>query len=184
MDITLEYAIVAGGILLLLFLANLLRQTLPIIRYIGRRALKHLTYAYLLHRYQYLGLWTRAQVLAQLAYAAANLFCLCFHVSSTQEVGKRAESMALINAMPLFASPYISMLSDSLGVSLATVRQMYCSAGIMASTLILVYILFTLAATPSFDLYISGNLFAVIVSAWNMLLFPRLTLSRELRHCV
>lgn len=184
MDITLEYAIAAGGILTLLFLANLLRLSLPVIRYVGRKASKHLTYAYLLHRHRYLGPWTRAQVLVQLAYAAANICCLCFHVSSIQEVGRRAASMALINTVPLFASPHLSALSDSLGVSLVTARQMHCSVGIMASALTLVHLLFTLAATPSFDLRISQNLFAVIVSAWNPLLLPRLTLSRELRHCV
>lgn len=165
MDITLEYAIAAGGILTLFFLANLLRLARPLFQRVSRKASKHVSYTYLIHRHRYLGPWTPADVLVQVAYAAGNIFCLSFHATSTMEVGKRAGSMALINMIPLFAGPHLSSLADVLGVSLVTARQVHRSAAFMTSALVLVHLLFALAATPSFSIGMAQNLFAIIVSA-------------------
>lgn len=84
------------------------------------------------------------------------------------EVGKRAGNLALINMIPLFAGPHISSLADALGVSLVSARQIHRSAAIMASGLVLVHFLLTLAATPSFSLGEAQDLFAVIVSGRNL----------------
>ena len=164
MNITLYYAIAAGGILTLFLLANLLRLAQPLCQHISRHASKYLSYTYLVHRHRYLGPWTPAKVLTQVAYAAGNVFCLTFHATSISEVGEQAGNMAMINLVPLFASLSLSWLADALGVSLVSVQQVHRSAAIMASALALVHLLFSLAATPSFDLGMAQDLFAVIVS--------------------
>jgi hypothetical protein len=171
MDITLEYAIAAGGILTLFFLANLIRLAWPLCRRVGREVSKHLSYTYLVRRHQYLGPWTAAAVLAQVAYVAGNIFCLSFRAASTADVGRRAGNMALINIVPLFGGPHLSSLADALDVSLVSARRVHRSASIMASALVLVHLLFTLAATPSFELGTAQNIFAVVVSARNPLLY-------------
>ena len=168
MDNTIEYAIAAGGILSLFFIANLLRLAQPLCQYIGRVSSKHLSYTYLVSRHRYLGPWTPADLLTQVAYVAGNVVCLSFHPASTMEVGKRAGNLALINMIPLFAGPHISSLADALGVSLVSARQIHRSAAIMASGLVLVHFLLTLAATPSFSLGEAQDLFAVIVSGRNL----------------
>lgn len=162
MDITLEYAIAAGGILTLFFLANLIRLVWPLCRRVGREVSKHLSYTYLVRRHRYLGPWTAAAVLAQVVYVAGNVFCLSFHAASTAQVGRRAGSMALINMVPLFGGPHLNSLADALGVSLVSARRVHRSTGIMASALVLVHLLFTLAATPSFELGNPQNIFAII----------------------
>jgi hypothetical protein len=73
--------------------------------------------------------------------------------------------MALINIIPLFASLHLGGLVDSLNVSLVTARLVHRSACIMALMLLITHLLLALTATPSFDLGLSENLFAVIVSA-------------------
>ena len=100
-----------------------------------------------------------------MAYVAGNVFCLSFRAASTVEVGRRAGSIALINMVPLFSGPHLSLLANALGVSLVSAQRVHRSMGIMASALVLVHLLFTLAATSLFELGNPRNIFAVIVSA-------------------
>jgi hypothetical protein len=172
MDITLDYAIAAGGVFALLFLTNLVRLARPLLQRISREASKHLYYTYLVGRHRYLGPWILADALMLVVYVASNVFCISFRAASTAEVGERAGKMAMVNIVPLFAGPYHSSLADALGVRLTSARLVHRSAGTMTAALGLVHLLFSIAAAPAFDLGIAKNLFAVTVSVRSPLLCP------------
>jgi hypothetical protein len=70
MNITLEYAIAAGGILLLLFLTNLLRLALPIIRHVSRKAAKQ---------------WLRQDARPGYGFLPVRIQLADFEVSATNE---------------------------------------------------------------------------------------------------
>jgi hypothetical protein len=178
MDTAQGYAICAGGFFFLFFAANLISLLVPAVKYVCRWASKHLTYPYLVRRHKYLGPWSRAQVLVQLVYTAANILCisfldLSFQVSTIREAGLQAGAMSVINTIPLFAGPHLSFLADCLGVSLMTVRQVHRSAAVMASALALFHVVVAVASKPSFTLDLPQNTFAVVVRVLSLLLLPR-----------
>lgn len=152
----------------LFFVANFLRLAQPLYQRVSRASSKHLFYTHLVRRHRYLGPWTPAGVLAQVVYLSGNVLCLSFQAGSTVEVGKRAGRMALINMVPLFAGSHISSVADALGVSLVTARLLHRSVAAMVSVLVLVHLLFALAAAPSFGVGVAQDVFAIVVSAWNL----------------
>lgn len=168
MDAARLYAVVVGSIFIVAIGTNLLPTFAPALARIDRWASRHLRYSYVLDRHQFLGPWTRAQVLIQLVYIALNVLCLVFrdifHVLTIADAGQRAGTMALINMIPLFAGLHLTALSDALGTRLATVRLLHRSASLMASALALFHILICYSAVASFDVNTPGNLFATVVS--------------------
>lgn len=165
MDITLDYAIAAGGVFVLLVLMNLVRLAQPLLVRTCREASKHLHYTYVVCRHRYLGPWILADALMLVVYVASNVFCISFRTSSTAEVGERAGTMAMVNIVPLFVGLDHSSLADALGVRLTSARMVHRSAGIVTAALVLVHLLFSLATPPAFELGTAKNLFAVTVSA-------------------
>lgn len=107
-----------------------------------------------------------------MVYLAGNVLCLSFQASSTVEVGKRAGRMALVNMVPLFAGSHISSLADALGVRLVTARLLHRSIAAMVSVLVLVHLLFALAAAPSFGIRVAQDLFAIVVSVRQLPPYP------------
>ena len=165
------YAIAVGGVLVILVLINL--NLLPGLSYVPylvsfgqpffHRALKYLTYPYLVRRHRFLGPWTLADVLIQLVYIGGNSVCLGFGLPSIAKAGMRAANLSLINLMPLFLGPNLSFLADTLGVSLSTFRRIHRSAGLMSSGLVLFHFLVIISHT-AFALRGAKNLSAAVVS--------------------
>jgi hypothetical protein len=171
MDINQYYATAAGGIVIIFVLVNFLPHITRLAKHISLLISKYLTYPYLLHRHRFLGLWSRADVLVQLIYIAANIICLIvtisksgLKVSTISESGLQAGSLSLINMIPVFASPHLGFLADLLGLSMSTYRHHHRSAGIMSCALTVFHVLVVVASQPSFSLDLPQNLFAVIVS--------------------
>ena len=163
MDITQAYATAAGGIIILFILANSLSHIARLIKLVYSFTSVHLTYPYLLSRHRFLGPWTRAGVLAQLIYMAANLFSLSYRVSTISQAGLRGGTLSLINMIPLFAGPHLGFLADLLGISVAAYRRLYRSAGLVSSALFLFHVL-TMVGRGSLSVGIGRGLFGVIVS--------------------
>lgn len=167
MEITLGYAIAAGGILLVLALINLfplLPQLISFARPFFRRASRYLIYRYLIGRHRFLGPWTFADVIIQLVYIGVNSFCLGFRFPSIATAGIRAGNLSLINLIPLFLGPHLSFLADLLGVSLRTFRHIHCSVGLISLGLVLFHSLVIFTSRTAFALRGTQNIYAVVVS--------------------
>src|SRR5277367_467471 len=105
MDVTLGYAITAGGVLFIPVFIHLLPRLSYLISFAPpclRWTLKYLTYLYLVRRHRFLGLWTLTDVIIQLVYISDNSFCLSFRVSSIAMASVRAGNLLLINLVTLF----------------------------------------------------------------------------------
>ena len=171
MDTIQAFASAAGGVLCIFVLVRFLPLIATLIQYVSLHAAKHLTYPYVLHRHRILGPWSRAGIAVQLIYAAVNLFCLIFTISEARlravtvsKAGLRAGTLALVNMIPLFASPHLDLLADQLGISLKTVRRLHRSAGFMTVALGVFHVVVIATSRVSFPLHVAHNLFAVIVS--------------------
>jgi hypothetical protein len=167
MEITLGYAIAAGGILLILALINLLPHFVQVVTFTWpsfRRVSRYLIYRYLIHRHQLLGPWTLADVLIQLLYIGINSLCLGFRFPSIATAGIRAGNLSLINLVPLFLGPHLSFLADIIGVSFSTFRNIHRSAGLMSLGLVVFHSLSIFASRTAFALRGTQNIYAVVVS--------------------
>mgnify|MGYP003624684285 FL=1 len=168
METTVVYAIVLGGILLFLFIINVL-SVVPYSAFsippLVDRALRYLMYPYVVRRHRLLGPWTLADVLVQLIYFAGNSFCLGFRVSGFAKAGIRAGNLSLINMVPLFLGPHLGFLADILGISLSTFRLMHRSAGLMSCSLVLFHVLAVFVSHTAFSVRGIANLSAIIVSS-------------------
>jgi hypothetical protein len=167
MDVTLGYAIAAGGVLFIPVFIHLFPRLSYLTSFAPPRlrwVLKHLTYLYLVRRHQFLGPWTLADVIIQLVYIGGNSFCLGFRVSSIATAGVRAGNLSLINLITLFLGPHLSFLADTLGISLRTFQHIHRSAGLMALGLVLFHAIVTVTSPTAFALSDAKNLSAVVVS--------------------
>lgn len=177
MEITLVYAIALGGVLLTLLLINLIPWfpylTLSTPTFL-QQALRYLTYPYLVRRHRFLGPWTCADIMIQLAYIASNSFCIGFRVSDVAKASVRAGSLSLINMIPLFLGPHLGFLADILGISLSTFRLLHRSAGLMSFGLALFHMLAMLVFhVETFSLRGIANISAVVVSIPVTTIFSR-----------
>jgi hypothetical protein len=167
MDVTLGYAIAAGGVLFIPVFIHLLPRLSYLISFAPPRLrwmLKYLIYLYLVRRHRFLGPWTLADVIIQLVYIGGNSFCLSFRVSSIAMAGVRAGNLLLINLVALFLGLHLSFLADTLGVSLSTFRHIHRSAGLMALGLVLFHAIVIITSPAAFALSGAKNLSALVVS--------------------
>jgi hypothetical protein len=162
-EATQIYAMSIGGIVGLLLLVN----TVPYLQapwaFAHRLTLQHLVFPQLLPRNRYLGPWSRAGVLLQAFYIAANVFCLGFGAASLGDAGIRAAHLSLINIAPAFAGPHLSFLADILGVSLETFRRAHRSAGVVSVMLVAFHVTVVVAHQTSFPLQVARNMGALVV---------------------
>ena len=164
MEITEAYAIAAGGVFLIFIFINFrpyiarLRATAALLTD------KYLTYPQVLRRHRFLGPWSGASVFLQLLYISVNALCLGFGASSIWTVGLRAANLSLINLIPLFAGPHLSLLADLLDITLRMFRRFHRSARLMSFVLLVLHILTMVAKRTSFSLHNPENLFGLIVS--------------------
>jgi hypothetical protein len=164
MEITLAFAIALGGIFLSLALFKLRHRIKQFLKAFSLWTYKHFVYPQFVRRYRYLGPWSRADILLQSIYIAANIFCLSFRVPSISKAGLRAANLSLINLIPLFSSLSFNVLTDFLGISLGTFRQFHRSAGVMSFVLLVFHVVTAIAGQPFFSLHVPENLWGVIVS--------------------
>ena len=164
MDLTAKYSLAAGGIFSLLLLAQLIPRIARLFGGVSIFVSKHVIFPYILKRHEVVGPWTRATVAVHLIYIAANVFCLGFHTSSVSKAGLRAETLSLINIVPLFAGPHLSFLADVLGFSLDSLHRIHRSAGWMSFSLAVFYVSTVVAAGDPFPLSQPQNLFGLIAS--------------------
>ena len=104
--------------------------------------------------------------MVQLIYIAGNICYFEFWDITITQVRLRAEILAIINLILLFAVPYLITLADLLSVTLSTFRQIYQSAGVIAVMLTIFHLLVMIASQYSFPLDLPQNKFAVIVSSF------------------
>ena len=180
MNITQAYAIAAGGVFVLLLTVKSLTSFRPVLRALAILMAKHLTYPFIVRRHRRLGPWSRADVLLQLIYFTINLFCMSFRVSSVKEAGARAGTLAMINLAPPFFGLHLSFLADLLGISLSNFRRIHRMTGWMSFFLGVIHALATVHSDPSYFRDLPKNLYAIIVSRWNVpplehkrLMFPQ-----------
>jgi hypothetical protein len=141
MQPTLIYAFVGGAFSLLMLLSHAI---VLLTRYLRPRM--SLLRMHLLHALtvppRYLPFsWTYAQILLQLIYLAANVFCCCFNVSTAPGASVRAARLSLLNLIFPFFGPHLSFLCDLLGVSLYTYRIFHGSSATMSLLLALVHVI-------------------------------------------
>lgn len=163
MDIIQGYAIAAGGAFSIAALVHLLPYILQVATHVSFSISKHLTYRYVLRRHWILGPWTRAGVVVQLVYVAVNIFCASFRAPTIADVGLRAGTLAVVNMIPLFATPHLAFAADWIGMSLRTIHIVHRSAGFMTFFLGLLHVIVASASNVSLRLDVSRDLFAFIV---------------------
>ena len=132
MEITQVYAIALGGVAFAFVLVTLFSSLTGLGRYLCLQSSKYLIYPYVLNRHRLLGPWSGGDVLIQVIYLTANIFCLSFGAADVSQAGLRASTLSLINLIPLFSGPHLGFLADLLGISWNAYRCVHRSSGFVA----------------------------------------------------
>jgi len=164
MEITQIYAIVAGGVFLLLMFMKGFPFIQQVLQSLNITISRHLTYPLIVRRHRLLGPWSPADVLLQLLYISLNVFCVTFRVTSFDEAGDRAGTLSIINMAPLFFGLHLSFLADLLGLSLSNYRRIHRSVGMMSFALVALHTFAAVHHDPTYSLRVPGNLYLLIVS--------------------
>jgi hypothetical protein len=164
MDFPQIYAIAAGGVFVILIIIKYFPAIKRLIQLLVLLASDHLTYPLVLRRYRFLGPWSRADVLIQLAYLAINIFSITFGITSFKDAWTRTGTVSVINIILLFFGFHLSFLADLLGVSLSTYRRIHRSVGSMSFLVGLFHMLAAVQSNSSYSLDASKNLYGSIVS--------------------
>ncbi|KAH7303366.1 hypothetical protein B0I35DRAFT_365043 [Stachybotrys elegans] len=148
------YALAFSGLFIILFVVALfhplfLRFSKPVAVFINRA----LFYTPLLHRHRFFGPWTTAEFVVQSGYVIANLLLISFNASSVTMASLCAGRLALFNMIPLFLSPDLAFLADSLGLPLRVFRKVHCSSGVMTMMMTLVHVCLMAFLKRAQDLY-------------------------------
>jgi hypothetical protein len=106
----------------------------------------------------------------QLIYLGVNLFCVSvvelswtgLRASTFSDAGRRAGTLAEVNAISLFVGPHLAFLADRLGLSLKAIRGVHRSAGFMTAALVLLYAMAAASDGP-LPLDVPKNMFVAIV---------------------
>lgn len=164
MDIISIYAITAGGVFVALFLISILPYLYQTAKSLEVYISRYLIFPFFLRRHRFVGPWTRGAVLIHLLYTGANLFCLCFGVSSPTEFADRSGTLAVVNMVASYTAGHVSFYSDILSISRHTCLQIHRATAWMVSGLLVLHVVLisTIQRSLSFDR--TSNLFALIVS--------------------
>lgn len=127
------YVIAAYAVSFVFFFAIIfIKAHLPTRPWIQRWRAKirnRFVYSTVIGRYRFFGPWLTSHVMIFFIYVTINILCVTLRVdirygiflASTPTAARRAGYLALINLMPLFASPYFPFMADTLGLSLRKV---------------------------------------------------------------
>lgn len=140
MDLSIFYAIAAGGLIAVVFLVQISRYIRRILQdSIIAFLFRHAVYPLCVSRHTLLGPWSRGMVLIQVIYWTTTLFFSCFRIRSSSEAASRTGVLSLINLVPLYFGFQLSFVADILGVSIRLWRQLHGTLGVMAAVLALVH---------------------------------------------
>lgn len=170
-SVTELYGVAAAGSAILLVAIRSVIRLRPLLEPCGALLQKNILDLRLLPRHRFFGPWTFAQVAMQLLYLTANLFCIMFRVSDTNEAATRAGQLSLINMAPAYFGFHTSFASDLLGISLSTYRILHASTGCMSVLLGLIHALIHVSSTPLRPL-IKEQLLGLVVSQLRRPLSP------------
>ena len=157
------YAMAAGGFFVALLLIRTRNRVKACFEFTHRSALRHLVYPQVIRRRRFIGPWTRANVLTQLLFLAANAFCISFRATSIRDAGTRAAHLSLINLIPAYGGPHLSFLADVFGVSLSAFRLIHRSAGAMSLPLLIFHVGVSMATRIPFPLRAAENMWGLVV---------------------
>ena len=164
MDTVQFYAIAAGGCIALVLIIRFVAHLAKLLTSCSTWLHKHVLFPMIVRRHRFLGPWTRAQVLSQLIYLAANIFCLSFRAPNVAQVSVRAGHLSLINMMPAYFGCHLSFICDILGVPLSAYRLFHASTGTMSIVLALLHVVIHVVPKVSPVLDGSGGLYGLVVS--------------------
>jgi hypothetical protein len=179
MEITRVYAVVVGGIAAAFLSMTLISLLAP---YVFLQISKQFVFLYVLDRHALIGPWSAADVLLQVIYLTANLFCISFRVANLSEAGLRAGTLSLINLGPLLSGPHLDFLADLLGLPLKAYRCVHRSAGLVAFALAVFHVLAAAATKSSTFQIVSLHPFVIIVRARSLNVAAEANILRRLRH--
>ncbi|KAL4960568.1 ferric reductase family protein [Aspergillus stella-maris] len=164
MDALLIYAIVVGGIFVLLFLIRIAVYlahrphlfTVPLFR--------HVILPILLPRVGPFGPWSRATSLLYILYLASNIFLVVVKTGGTTGISRRAGTLALINLIFPMSTVHLSPLSDFFGIYLRTCQRIHRVTSWVAVFLLSTHIVTALVEKPQFSVSESRDLYTLIGS--------------------
>ena len=154
----------AGGCIALLLIIRIVIRVRWLFRPGDILLRKYFLYPLLLRRHRLLGPWTRAGVIYQIIYLTANIFCICFKVSTASDMAKRAANLSLINMVPAYFSLYLSFVCTLLGVQLPKYRIFHRSIGTISVLLGLLHTTVEATGKPLLSPNNSTQIFKLIVS--------------------
>ena len=157
------YAIAAGSFFVVMLIIRTRNLVKACVNFAHRLALRHLAYPQLIRRRRFVGPWTRANVLVQLLFLAANAFCIGFGALSVRDAGRRAAHLSLINLIPAYGGPHLSFLADVFGISLGAFRLIHRSAGAMSLPLLIFHVGVSMATRTPFPLRAAENMWGLVV---------------------
>ena len=112
------------------------RRVRQLFNHIGNKLL----YQALISRHRLIGPWYLGSTACLIFYFLANILCLVISLSlsnkagfwkwaTTEQMASQSAWLGLINLVPIYSSPSLSFLSDTLGLSLATFRKIHQICG-------------------------------------------------------
>lgn len=125
-NITAWYGIILGTFFTIWLLYRVLSRILNMLRvFCTLFLLKHLIYPNLYPRMPFFNTITRFQSLIVVAFVAVNILCMTVGINSSDQIGKRAGLMSIINLIPLFTGSRLSTVANYLGISLRAYTRMH-----------------------------------------------------------
>ncbi|KAK1973402.1 hypothetical protein LZ30DRAFT_641862, partial [Colletotrichum cereale] len=121
-----------------LVLVNVLSRTSRARRRLAHLLEKHLLYRLLVHRHSLFGPWNIMSLLLPTVYMGVNAFCLAFRPSTFLS---RSGHLALLNTLPLFASPCLEFTADLLAIPFRHYAAMHRWQGHVAAMLLAAHII-------------------------------------------
>nr|XP_036576568.1 FAD-binding domain-containing protein [Colletotrichum truncatum]KAF6783325.1 FAD-binding domain-containing protein [Colletotrichum truncatum] len=131
------YAICLAGMIVGLAFVNFLSRTSKLRRRLAHLLEKHLLYRLLVHRHALFGPWNVVSLLLPTVYIGVNAFCLAFRPSTFLS---RSGNLALLNTLPLFASPCLDLTADILAIPFRHYAAMHRWQGRVAAMLLAAHI--------------------------------------------
>lgn len=125
--------------------------------------LKHLSYRPAIQSRHFRLQWSRADILAAVAYLGLNIAWVYFKSESLNMAGRRAANMCLGNLIILFIAPHLDALTGALGLQRRTVCRLHGLVGVVTA-LLLVFHIVAFAPHVPFPMTIAENRWAVVVS--------------------
>ncbi|KAL4927713.1 ferric reductase family protein [Aspergillus undulatus] len=162
MDAPLIYAIVVGGIFVLLFMIKTAVYlanrpylfTVPLLR--------HVALPVFIPRVGPFGPWTRATTVLYLLYITTNIFLVLLKTGGTAGVSRRAGTLALINLILPLSTIHLSTLADFFGIYLRTSQRVHRVTGWMGVILLCTHVITAWVEKPDFPISESQNLYTLV----------------------